>query len=328
MSQFSAQAATYFKRPHVKIPAQPVSHPAAWYGADMVAQAEQWRIPFTAAEISELESVGQRLLDQKLSLELISKSNFEVPRVGEKLQRVAQEVHTGRGFCVLRGLPVQQWGEALTSIIYWGMGHHLGKPGVQNPQGEKLGHVKDYREGGAQSMQRLYRTASNIGFHCDGAQAVGLLCLNTAKSGGASRIASSVTVFNELLETDPDLAKRLFEPVYMDRRNEQPVGEPPCTPIQPCCFEPPNLRTFYHSEYYRSAVRHPGYEPDERTQKLLDRYDEIANSARVFLDMWLQPGDIQLISNYTVIHARTAYEDFDDPQKKRHLLRLWLNFDT
>lgn len=204
------------------------------------------------------------------------------------------------------------------------MAQHLGLPGIQNPQGEKLGHVKDYAEG--PGMQRLYRTTLNIGFHCDGAQAVGLLCLQPAKSGGQSRIASSVTVFNELVQSDPELAARLFQPVFMDRRNEQPKGEPPCTPIQPSCYEPPYLRTFYHSEYFRSAQRHPGYEPDADTQRMLDRYDEIANTPGVFLDMWLQPGDFQLISNYTIIHARTEYADYPEPERKRHLLRLWLNF--
>ena len=175
-------------------------------------------------------------------------------------------------------------------------------------------------------MQRLYRTRKNIGFHCDGAQAVGLLCLNKARRGGQSRIASSVTVFNELVQSDPELAARLFEPMYLDRRDEQPEGDPPCSRIQPSCYEPPLLRTFYHSEYFRSAERHVGFEPDQAARKLLDRYDEIANTPGVYLDMWLEPGDMQLISNYTIIHARTEYEEHPDPDRKRHLLRLWLNF--
>ncbi len=321
---FASQAARFFVRPHIQEPTQPIEHPSAWYGRDMLRCESDWRLTLTGQDIDVLERAATVCLDKGLGLDDLNQSVFVIPGVADKLQHAAQEVGSGRGFVVFSGLPVDRWGESLTSFVYWGLAHHLGVPGVQNPQGEKLGHVKDYGE--ALGMQRLYRTTSNIGFHCDGAQAVGLLCLKPAKEGGQSRIASSVTVFNELLKSDPLLARRLFESVYMDRRDEQPPGQPPCTPIQPCCYEPPMLRTFYHSEYLRSANRHPGYELDLKTQNLLDRYDEIANSEGVYLDMWLAPGDFQLISNYTVVHARTAYNDFEDPEQKRHLLRLWLNF--
>ena len=324
--QFASQAAQYFRRPHSETPTRPIEHPAAWYGADMAKRAGDWLIQFSTADIETLEAAAQQCLAQGLTLDDLSQETFAIPGVERKLLNAIEEVSRGRGFCVFRGLPVARWGEQFTSLVYWGMAQHLGLPGIQNPQGEKLGHVKDYGE--APGMQRLYRTAFNIGFHCDGAQAVGLLCLRQAKSGGQSRIASSVTVFNELIKTDPQLAARLFEPVYMDRRGEQPPGEPPCTPIQPSCYEPPMLRTFYHSEYFRSAARHPGYEPDQTTWQLLERYDAIANSPSVYLDMWLQPGDFQLISNYTIIHARTEYQDYPEPERKRHLLRLWLNFRT
>jgi TfdA family taurine catabolism dioxygenase TauD len=40
--------------------------------------------------------------------------------------------------------------------------------------------------------------------------------------------------------------------------------------------------------------------------------------------MELQPGDIQLVHNHTILHDRTAFEDFPEPERKRHLLRLWL----
>ncbi len=322
--QFASQAAKYFVRPHTETPTQPIRHPAAWYGRDMQAREDEWLVQFSDADVEVLERVARDCLRRGMTMDDLNPDRFAIGPLLDKLQAVTAEVASGRGFVVLRGLPVQQWGEDFTSFVYWGMAQHLGLPGIQNPQGEKLGHVRDYAEG--PGMQRLYRTTANIGFHCDGAQAVGLLCLNTAKSGGQSRIASSVTVFNELVQSNPQLAARLFEPVYMDRRNEQPAGEPPCTPIQPSCYEPPLLRTFYHSEYFRSAERHAGYAPDPVTRALLDRYDEIANTPGVYLDMWLQPGDFQLISNYTIIHARTAYEDYAEPQRKRHLLRLWLNF--
>ena len=298
--------------------------PAAWYGRDMVKRRDEWLIRFSEADIAELQRAGEHCLRQGLGLDDLTADTFALDGLIPKLQGIIREIVSGRGFCVLRGLPVAHWDAELTALIYWGLGLHLGKPGAQNPQGEKLGHVKDYGEG--PGMQRLYRTAQDIGFHCDGAQAVGLLCLRAARSGGDSRIASSVTVFNELLKSDPTLAARLFEPIYLDRRDEQPAGAAPCSAIQPSCYDPPFLRTFYHSEYFRSAARHPGYAPDAVTLELLDRYDQIAHTPGICLDMQLQPGDIQLLSNYTVIHARTAYQDHAAPAEQRHLLRLWLNF--
>ena len=201
--QFASQAAQYFRRPHSETPTRPIEHSAAWYGADMAKRAGDWLIQFSTDDIETLEAAAQQCLAQGLTLDDLSRETFAIPGVDSKLLNAIEEVSRGRGFCVFRGLPVARWGEQFTSLVYWGMAQHLGLPGIQNPQGEKLGHVKDYGE--APGMQRLYRTTFNIGFHCDGAQAVGLLCLRQAKSGGQSRIASSVTVFNELVRTDPEL---------------------------------------------------------------------------------------------------------------------------
>ena len=173
---------------------------------------------------------------------------------------------------------------------------------------------------------RLYRTAANIAYHCDAADVVGLLCLRRAKSGGASRIVSSVAVYNELLARRPDLVDRLYEPFQLDVRNEDASGALRYLPIPPCRFAEGRLRTFYHSDYFRSAQRHEDVAPfsaDEQT--LLDLYEEIASSPELYLDMDLAPGDIQWLSNHTVLHARTQYEDWPEPERRRHLLRLWLS---
>jgi hypothetical protein len=181
-------------------------------------------------------------------------------------------------------------------------------------------HVVDTGDASVDPLVRLYRTASDISYHCDGADVVGLLCLTTAPRGGRSRIASSVTVFNELFGENPDLAKRLFEPLRLDRRNEQKPGRLPYSLIQPACFDGADLRTFYHSDYFRSVARLVGELPAAE-RELLDVYERIAERQGVFLEMQFEPGDIQLLSNLSVLHARTAYED---GAVKRHLLRLWL----
>jgi hypothetical protein len=202
----------------------------------------------------------------------------------------------------------------------------MGRPGAQNPQGDLLGHVRDTGENADDPFVRLYRTASDIADHCDAADVVGLLCLRAAKTGGASRIASSVSVYDELVRCRPDLAARLYEPFLLDVRNEDRSGALRHLPIPPCRYASGRLQTFYHSDYFRSVVRHddvPAFSDDERT--LLDLYEEIARDPALYLDMDLEPGDVQWLSNHTILHARTAYTDHDAPEHKRHLLRLWLS---
>jgi len=138
-----------------------------------------------------------------------------------------------------------------------------------------------------------------------------------------------VTVYNELLAQRPDLVERLYEPFSVDVRNEDESGEIRHIPIPPCRYADGRLRTFYHSDYYRSAQRHPDVAPfSEDEQALLDLYESIASDSELFLDIQLEPGDIQWLSNHVILHARTAYEDHAEAERKRHLLRLWLSIES
>ena len=325
---FGEQSRHYFVRPHERMPEAPVDHPAAWRGPDMAAHPERWLVALTEAEISELAAAAQPLQDQGVPLSEVTAETFVLPTLSGKIAAWKETLRTGRGFIAVRGLPVLDWGDEVSARVFWGIGHHLGIPGAQNPQDELLGHITDYGEEGDNPMVRRYRTSGNIDFHCDAADVVGLLCLRKAKRGGQSRIASSVTLFNELMARRPDLAPRLFQPLKLDKRGEEKPGTAPTADITPSTYTGGVLRTFWHSDYFRSSPRHDGvadYTHEEMA--LLDLYDALAASPDIHLDMWLEPGDMQFISNHTIVHARTAYEDYADPNEKRHLLRLWLSFD-
>ena len=322
---FGAQALHYFHRPHEGVALHPVGGAAAWRGPE-VAGRDDWIVRFTAEDIAEIEAAATRCAGTPLAS--IGRADFPLPKLAPRIRGWAGELGGGRGFLFLRGLPVVRWGEELSSIAFWGLGHHLGVPGGQNPQEELLGHVRDYGEDAANPFVRKYRTAANIAYHCDLADVVGLLCLQPAKSGGASRIVSSVAVYDELLRRRPDLVARLYEPFLLDTRDEAREGRMPWVPVQPCCFADGRLRTFYHSDYFRSVERHataPRFTDQER--ELLDLYEEIAASPDLYLDMNFEAGDLQLISNHTVLHARTEYEDWPEPARRRHLLRLWLSLE-
>jgi hypothetical protein len=322
---FAEQALHYFDRPHESVRRVPILGRVAWRGEEL-ARRSDWIVELDAAQIGELDDALADLRARGIGLAGLRREDVALPRLTPAIAGWVRELEEGRGFLVVRGLPVERWGDASAALVYWLLGLHLGRPGAQNPEGDLLGHVRDTGENAADPFVRRYRTAGDIAYHCDLADAVGLLCLRTARAGGASRLVSSVTVYDELLRRRPDLVERLYEPFCLDRRNEQGTSGPGWVPVIPCRYAGGKLRTFYHSDYFRSVTRHADVPPfTKQEQELLDLYEAIAAEPELRLDMQFAVGDIQLVSNHVVLHARTAYEDAPDPTRQRHLLRLWLS---
>jgi hypothetical protein len=320
---FLQQTLGYFDRPHDGPALAPVASPAAWKRSDL--QGVQWRARLDDTEIAEIRAAVANWTSRDRPLAEMTKADFPLPRLAPRIAAWRDVVSDGRGLQVVSGVPVDSWSVDEASAFFWGLGQHLGRPGAQNRRGELLGHVRDTGADRTDRYVRQYLTTQDIPFHCDAADMVGLLCLRTAKSGGLSRIASSVSVYNELLRRRPDLAPRLFEPFMLDTRDEAEANGLKALPVPPCRHAAGVLRTFWHSEYFRTAQRHEGIRLTEAENELLDLYDEIAASPEFHVDMALEPGDVQLLSNHTVIHARTDYEDHPEPALKRHLLRLWIS---
>src|SRR5262249_36500015 len=145
---FGAQAMRYFQRPHDAVLRQPLGVPAAWRGAEM-RQRDDWIVRLTPAEIAELERAADAATARGLGLDAVRREDFPLPTLARTIAGWSRELAVGRGFLLLRGLPVHRWGEARASLVYWGLGQYLGEPGAQNPQGELLGHVTDYGEDAA-----------------------------------------------------------------------------------------------------------------------------------------------------------------------------------
>ena len=322
---YGAQAGHYFARPHVAPAGAQIQTAAAWRGPE-IAKRSDWRVRLDDTQCAEIEQALAAAKATGVPTAQLTAKQFPLPSLAPEIQRWRGALESGRGFLLVSGVPVQRWSQADAELFFWCLGLHMGRPGAQNPQGDLLGHVTDTGEAEADAYVRLYRTSAKIAYHCDAADVVGLLCLRPARSGGASRIVSSVAVHNELLKQRPDLVERLYEPFLLDVRNEDPSGELRYLPIPPCRFAEGQLRTFYHSDYFRSVLRHedvPPFTDEERV--LLDLYEEIASSPDLYFDMNFEAGDIQWLSNHTILHARTAYEDHPEPERKRHLLRLWLS---
>lgn len=319
---YGAQCEHYLARPHQGTPAGPIASAAAWRGAE-VAKTSDWRVVLTAKQVDEIECALAHGKSTGKPLAAWTVGDFPLPDLSAEVALWRDEIKSGKGFVLLSGLPVGRWSLEESERFFWALGLHLGIPGAQNPEGDLLGSVINTGNIEDDPMVRLYQTQATIAYHCDAADVVGLLCLQSALSGGASRIASSVTVWNELYKRRPDLALRLFDPVHVDLRNEQVPGTNPWNVLTPCTFADGRLYTFYHSDYFRSVERHKEIDISKADRELFDLYDDIAHSKDICLDMQLEPGDVQLVSNHTIIHARTGYED--TPERKRHLLRLWIS---
>ena len=235
------------------------------------------------------------------------------------------EVLNGRGFVLLRGLPVERWTKREAAVAFFGLGTHLGMARPQNAQGHVLGHVKDLGLASDDPNIRIYQTRERQTYHTDSCDVVALLCLQGAKVGGLSSLVSSVTIFNQMLRRRPDLLRVLFTPIATDRRGEVPAGQKPYFEIPVFNWQANLLSVIYQRQYIESARRFDGVPPLSPEQiEALDLFDALANDPALSLQMEFRAGDVQLVHNHTVLHDRTAFEDWPEPERKRHLLRLWL----
>ena len=304
---------------------KPLADPAGWHAADLAAD-RSWVYELNAAEIAELEAALKAASACGIGVPVLRREDFPLPTLAPKLERVRRELEQGRGITLVRGLPIERYSKQNAGTIFWGLGMHLGRAVAQNAYGDVLGHVRDIGKDWTKDMNaRGYQTRSHQPFHNDSCDVVGLFCLRTAKEGGLSSIVSSVAIHNEIVATRPDLAKVLYQPWYVDRRGEQAEGDTPyyTTPI--FNFHNGRLYNRFNRMYIESAQRFPEVPRLSAEQKeALDLFDALCLDPRLRFDMDFRFGDMQFLNNYVTLHSRTGYEDFPEPDRKRHLLRLWL----
>ena len=301
---------------------------AAWYGQEM-SRRNDWAMPLTSAEIAEVERATKALAARDADIAAIKAADFPLPTLGARLKaRVDAEVLNGRGFLLLRGLPVERWTMRESATAFYGLGAHLGSARSQNGKGHVLGHVQDLGLDVNDPNVRIYQTHERQTYHTDSCDIVALLCLKTAKSGGLSALVSSTTIFNEMRRQRPDLLKLLFQPIATDRRGEVPDGQKPYFEIPVFNWHKGFLTAIYQRQYIDSAQRFsdaPRISP--QLKEALDLFDALTNDPRLHLFMEFKPGDVQLVHNHTMLHDRTSFVDWPEPDRRRHLLRLWLASD-
>ena len=297
--------------------------PAAWRAAD-IARRTDWIVELEPAEIAELEAAALPFARAD-ALARVTRDTFPLPRLAARWAALRSELLHGRGFVLVRGVPVERVPLAHAAAMFLGVGAHLGRARSQNAKGHLLGHVYDLGRSAADPTARIYQTNQRQTFHTDSCDVVGLLCLREAVDGGDSLLVSALAIYNAMYEHDRDLLARLLEPMAHDRRGEVPAGMLPYFEIPVFSWFAGLLTVFYQRQYFDSAQRFANARrltPEDVAA--LDRFDALANDAALHVRMRLAPGDMQFVHNHVLLHDRTAFIDRTEAARKRHLLRLWL----
>jgi hypothetical protein len=308
------------------LPPARIDSPSAWRGETMAANPDRWLVKLSTQDIAELEHAARAFLAETKEIGEITKERFPLPDFGAHLAELKHTLIHGTGFELLRGLPVAEYSQQFAATIFCGIGAHLGSARSQNAMGHILGHVRDIGADANDPNVRIYQTAERQTFHTDSCDVVGLLCIREAMEGGTSLLVSTAAIYNEMQRRRPDLAALMFEPVATDRRGEVPDGQKPYFEIPVLNWHAGFLTGIYQRQYIDSAQRFA--DAPKLTSAMieaLDLFDALANDPRLHFGMQLEPGDMQFVYNHALMHDRTAFRDWPEAHRKRHLLRLWLS---
>jgi hypothetical protein len=304
----------------------PLQGADVWRGGELQASGD-WIVRLDAADIAEIDAALGVLKTRGTTIPF-GQEDFPLDHLRGTIDRVSELVRNGCGVALLRGLPRDRYTKEECELIYWGIGSHLGTSVSQSPRGDLVGYVQD--EGGVMgdANVRGYKTAGELQFHCDQlpADILGLFCVNDAQAGGESHIVSALAMHNVIRDERPDLLPFLYEPINVDWRGDEPEGEKPWYRVPMFSLAEGKVTSRFTNRFFvRSTTRH-GAElaPTPEQWEALEFAHSVAERPEMRLTMIFEPGDMQFINNHTTLHGRSPFEDWDTPNRKRLLLRLWI----
>jgi hypothetical protein len=294
---------------------QPLTGLAIWRGADL-ANDTSWVHHLAAAMVAELDGALAEVKRRGRSFPEFSADDFPLPTLKPLLLTIADELENGRGFSLLRGLPVERYTDEEIKILNYGIGLHMGEPVRQNAKGDLLGlvqHVGDVTK----KETRVYQTNLYLPYHSDPSDVVGLLCVRKAKQGGVSSLVSVGAIYNEILQNNPEYLGMYYRPMYyahLDRDLRSPLFS----------YHNGKLSCRYLRQYIELGHEQNNCPLSQVEIEMLDIFDAAMMKPELKLDMMLEPGDLQFANNYAVLHSRTSFEDYEEEDKRRKMYRLWL----
>lgn len=308
-----------------------INEPSAWRGSDLKndnSRTQNWIRHFTAEELSEIDQALQQLQQKGGDPTLHGPGVFPLQKLATVLEDVLHELENGRGFILLRGLPIEQYSLEQLKNLYAGLGAYLGKLITQNRQGDRIGSVtyrgSDYRKPTA----RGYQSRNEIRPHCDSSDYVSLLCVRPAKSGGSSMIVSATAIYNEILQHHPQYLPILCRGFRYNLSGKGVTGsmeELTNNTVPVFSYYQGRLSCRFNQKQIEDGAQLQGKPLTTLEQEAIDCVARLAVSSELRFDMEFHPGDIQLLNNHCILHARGDFEDYPEPERHRLLLRLWIN---
>ena len=305
----------------------PATGPAAWRPANFERDAS-WLHEFTATDIAEIEAALDRALATRKPVIDLTRDDFPLPTVASAIAAAVDEVETGRGFVLMRGIRLADYSREEAAAIFWGMGQYIGTSLSQNPQGALLHAIEDLGNDYAGNNIRGHSTNARLRPHVDPCDIVGLFCIHPAMTGGLSTISSALTVYNDILAEHPEFLDSLCRGFRIDYAGKGPTAAPDLTspqhiPVFSVCDDA--FSCYYNAKQFERGAEKIGEPLSDRDHAAIQFMETVALRPDVQFNMGFQPGDIQLLSNYTILHSRTSYEDWPEARRKRLLLRQWWN---
>jgi alpha-ketoglutarate-dependent taurine dioxygenase len=301
-----------------------------WLARDITDS--DWIVQMTPAALEEIERLAEFLQHNPLPILQRRLDEFALPACRGLMAQMKLILDDGVGFALLDRLPMDDYPIDTLLEIYWLLGQCIGRPVAQKWNGQMIYDVADTGAEYAYGTRGSH-TSVELNFHTDNEFArmlpdyVGLFCRQSAKSGGQSRFCSLYSVHQRMLEQYPHELARLYQPVFYDRQKEHREGaEPVC--FAPC-FSWRNGRMFAraNASLIRKGYQVAGAKMDALLIAALDAIDEICEAEDLWFEAPLQRGQIQYLNNHEIGHYRSAFEDYDEPGRKRHLYRLWHRSD-
>ncbi|MGH8653460.1 MAG: TauD/TfdA family dioxygenase [Gammaproteobacteria bacterium] len=289
----------------------------------------------SAGDIAEIDAALERVLARGLNSESITKDEFLLPSLGAKLTDVSRELEDGCGLVKFNGLPVENYTDSELRTLCMAIGSHLGTLVYQNAYGQLLREICDEgsdvgtRYGQVKttdidvflSSRARVSSSAALRFHTDRADVVGLLCIRSAKTGGISKVASSVAVHNEMLKRRPELLELLFRDIYRSRLGEEEGGEHMVYTLPVFGIRNGKFTSHYSRTYIEAAQLFP--QVPNLSDAQWEALDVLAALAEeLCFEMEIKPGDMQFLNNHVIYHARMPFEDM--PEQRRLFYRIWL----
>ncbi len=298
-----------------------IDHPMAWRGSD-IRSKDEISFDLSARHVAALKDVLHRV--NGMALEDIRREHCGHPALDADMARIFDEVQNGRGMMFLRGIPVADHPLPEIEKMYWALDTHLGTALSQNCLGHCITYVQEELLPGGVQATRGHKSRQDLAMHTDNAEIFTLLCVRKAREGGQTQFTSALAVHNDLLANRPEVLPVLYRGFPYHRRGDQPDDHPMVTPYDMPVLSnvDGHISVCLIIGSIMAGLHERGRSLTDEEQAALDAFHEA--TMRLQFEQRYEPGEMSVVNNLTIVHSRSEYRDWDEPEKRRLLLRIWL----